>query len=161
MRTMKRIPLLPILAVALAGSLAGCYTMLRHPDISDQYELEDEQEAAVVAHCGECHTVAYRPSFLLMPPVDESAQAPAPLRSIDPSTPVRAPESGIGPTIPTVTGAGETAKEKTVDASRETDATSTKKIVPDGKTPVKSGAEEAPKGSGDDKKTADTKKERP
>ncbi len=162
MRISRRM-LLPLAIAAFAASLAGCYTLLRHPDISGEYEMEDDQGPVVIAHCGECHAVTRPLPILYLPPEEGGGGGtePLPLRHIDPATPVRAMGGGVGPTLPAATGTGGTSSDSKTDGeAKEASPETIKKNASGGKTPVKRDADDKSKSSGDEKKTSDTKKER-
>ena len=165
MRMGKRISLLPLLAAALAVSLTGCYTLLKHPDVSDAYEFDDDQEIVIVSHCGDCHIspMRHRP-FRRMPVADDERDIIVPTRSIDPSSPVRATGGGIGPTVPGGSTTGDAKDAKTRDdakGSSEKPPETIKKEAPDAKTPVKRDAAEKATGSDEEKKPPEKKKETP
>jgi hypothetical protein len=166
MRMGKRIPLLPVLFVALAASLTGCYTLIRHPDVSDAYEFDDEQEIVIVSHCGDCHVSPsrHRP-FRRSPVADDERDIIVPTRSIDPSTPIRPQSDVVGPGMPAggmvVDPAKDAKARDDANASKDKAAETIKKQVPEPKTPVKREVEEKAGESSDEKKTTDKKKERP
>jgi len=161
----KRIHFAPLLVAALAVSLTGCYTLLRHPDVSDAYEFDDDQEIVIVSHCGDCHVspMRHRP-FRHMPVADDERDVVVPSRSIDPSTPARAGGGGIGPTLPGGSTTGDAKDAKTRDDSKgssEKPPETIKKVAPDAKTPVRRDAAEKAAGDAEDKKPPEKKKETP
>jgi hypothetical protein len=64
--------LTPLLAIFLAGSLAGCYTLLKHPEVTD-----DSEETRVIYS-----DWTFPPIILLPWPIH-----PPPTRPIDPKQP--------------------------------------------------------------------------
>lgn len=164
MRFAKRIPLLPLLLVALAVCLTGCYTLLKHPDISDAYQYDGDEETIILANCGDCHAppIYYRAPYRYRHQDDDSRTFQS--RPIDPSVPERRPD-GIGGTVAPGTILTDQPKDvKTRDegtGSREKPAEPVKKASPEPKTPVRREAsEEKAKASEPEKKTDEKKKER-
>lgn len=157
-----------LLTLLCSLALAGCYTMLRHPDVTDEYAVEEiDEDVVIIDRCGACHAVAYPPRWI--PPHrrrGDGGPVPAPERRgiAGDKTPVRGGSTGPGIDALPIPGggAGGTGDTKTRETPAETPK-ETKEIIkkeqPDtGKTPVR--RENDTKKADDDKtKSNDKKKE--
>lgn len=153
-----------------ALSLAGCYTMLRHPDVSDQYAVDEtDEDVVIIDRCGACHPVDYPPRWI--PPHrrgGEGGVVPVPeQRSVwGDKGAVRGTPGGPGVEPLPIPGAGGTGGGTGDTRTRETAPETpkeTKEIIkkeqPDtGKTPVR--RETDTQKSDDKTKSDDKKKER-
>lgn len=132
--------------------LAGCYTVLRHPDIGKAYEYEDEY-TYVREHCGECHAIFVSPYLPPRPPASHMRRdyesETNNLRNIDTRNPIRRPLGISGSSTESVNA--QSAEKKIENERKDSESESAKKKqVPAEKKPVKRDSSEKTKDSEQD-----------
>jgi hypothetical protein len=175
MRIDKKSILAPILVVILAGSLAGCYTLLKHPNVA---EAPDESD---FGSCTDCHD-SYFLSTRFEPPYTDawwmyyelpwwyqhpisldwgdSTAAPEYRNIIEGEAVKRPIGSGVGTSLPSTGGSTDSGAQQPVGStgSKTGEGTVIKKQTgdsQDGKRGVDGGG--AVKRGSDDKRSDDTK----
>lgn len=156
-----------LLILLFSLSLAGCYTMLRHPDVTDEYAIEEiDEDVVIIDRCGACHAVDYPPPWV--PPYrhrgggdGEPGTVPERRGIAGDKTPVRGGSTGPGvEALPLpgggAGGAGDTKTRETPTETPKETKEIIKKEQPDtGKTPVR---RETDTQKSDDKTKSDDKK---